>query len=548
MLPPSQHLTKHHVMPGDGDRWSISFRRVIQTKSNNPKEWPYFNVAPSTHNSDPDNTPLKSSKPIAATPRGTLFFDNTAPGDSFTDTGDLLKAIQSTDLMTCRKLLVALNSRIQELEVREDTVSNSELENITSYTPDFPNSYNYHHNISVSSEMANISTAVDPNHVEEVITKVMDELNHLNSNIKSNTTGVDGYWLLNNDIRSEHSYLKSSDIGNTPAINELLQLVNEHDQCVGELNSCQVLYYPNGSSATRCHSDDEPYLSQTTSICNVNLGAPRVFAIYDKHKHDGTIRKSITVSDKSLLIMQPEFQHKLKHKLCPDPTSSEPRWCLSFRCLTPIGLNKQTDENTKSSGDKMTVILGTSITTGLKTDKLAGPKIDPSNVVNLSVSGAKIRDISDSIDNLFAGSHKMLEDQMQVSSISNLIISVGTNDIRFKRHGVKKLYTPIIKLLTKTRKLFPSAKVYVQCCIPIALEYEWTIYNVEEYNKLLRRCCKESRCLYLDVFNDFLDEGGYPRREYYRDNVHLSSWGLGILARSYIKIVRNVFDPRVRFE
>ena len=147
------------------------------------------------------------------------------------------------------------------------------------------------------------------------------------------------------------------------------------------------------------------------------------------------------------------------------------------------------------------------------------------------------------MEQLYAGTLPELSDRPDKLDleIKNIILSVGTNDIRFKDKGVHDLYTPVQQLVSKTRRLFPQAKIFVQSCLPIIVEKPYTVRNVKDFNQILRRCCKATReCFYIDSFSNFLDNNPnkYPKLYLYRDAVHLSGRGLGMLARDFIKIIR----------
>ena len=188
------------------------------------------------------------------------------------------------------------------------------------------------------------------------------------------------------------------------------------------------------------------------------------------------------------------------------------------------------------------MVLGTSITKKIDPKKLVG-KATHLEVINSSESGHKISDISHKIDRLYAGTLDEIAtrpDKLDLN-IKNIILSIGTNDIRFKENGVHNLYTPLYSLVSKTRRLFPHAKIFVQSCLPIIVEKPYTVRNVNNFNVILRRCCRETReCYYIDTFSKFLDNSPnrYPIIDFYRDNLHPNGKGTGILARDLIKIVR----------
>lgn len=588
MLPPSQRYTRHHVEQGIGERWSISFRRVIKS-AYSAKDWPYRTKksyvsedfpspnptklisSPTTSASetvkDITNQPISNSqhKPITddtklttnPTPEHKPQKPASVSNDLTVKTVQLIEKIANSDLAACRKLLIAVNNRIQILENDTKNISSSEVDELVSKLPNFPEQHSDHLNISISSAYINDTNVKQPSEVNKLLNKIHTELTKTVAapGTHPESESVNKRWIIKDEILSDYSFLKSTQMSNSPEISELLDIVNNNDQCVGNLNSCLICYYPNGYVGTRPHSDDEVYICQNSSICNISLGAERDLVFFDKHDHGNkSILHTVSLKDKSMTIMQPSCQLKLKHKVTTDKHCSTPRWCLSFRRLVPvtanipdIPTNTTADDITNETAISTTIILGDSITQGLNPERLIGKSIN-TEVINMAVRGAKIQDVSSYIDQLYAGDHEKTK-HVDIKNITNIVIAIGTNDIRFKQKGVASLYTPVSKLLNKTKMLFPHTNIYVQSCLPIKEEFLWTVSNVQNFNKLLRRCTRETKgCTYLNVFNNFLDENNrYVDNVKYRDNVHLNKRGLGTLARLYIKIVRNngICDPYV---
>ena len=82
-------------------------------------------------------------------------------------------------------------------------------------------------------------------------------------------------------------------------------------------------------------------------------------------------------------------------------------------------------------------------------------------------------------------------------------------------------------------------------------KHEYTIRNVEGYNKLLHEVCSYTSTYLLDIFSKFLclnlqSRNYYRRESYFIDyrNIHPNKLGLGVLARSYIKLIHSSrFNP-----
>ena len=334
-----------------------------------------------------------------------------------------------------------------------------------------------------------------------------------------------------------------------PHLKELQQIINSHDQCIGDLNACLVTYYPSGHVESRPHADNSSYICGDSSICNFSLGDTRKIAFFNAALHSSPPLKTVKLEDRSLLVMQPNCQNQLKHVVLPDATAGN-RFCISFRKVVPLNPAMENENQNAGPPKEVTILLGNSITKRINPVKIVG-KYSGAEFINSSTGGARIEDISQKIDKLYSGSLEEIANHpnQQNLILKNNIITIVTNDIRYKKNGVNSLYSPLIGLLCKCRQLFPQVKLFVQSCIPMIIENPWTVNNVLEYNSLLRRCCHEtSDCTFIDIFDKFLDNNlCYPLPTLYHYTLHPNYKGLGIIARAVIKIVRNMiyYDMKI---
>lgn len=352
-------------------------------------------------------------------------------------------------------------------------------------------------------------------------------------------------WVVRNPSDTN---LPSVDMSNYKHINQLCDMLSNHRDCVGDFNSCIVNYYSDGSARTRAHADDESYIDQDSSIACFSLEQNRDIAIFEKHsnKHIG----KFTLENGSLFIMNPGAQSNTKHQVMSGVTSSGERYSLSFRKIKYGQIRNEWPFNSNSHSSKpatnksppiveTTLVLGTSIAHWLDYDKLSGNS-GRSNVVNLCKRGGKIFHLQDMLDD-----HYTKTSTSEQLSVRRVIVSVGTNDLRNNRKStVGHLYTPMENLIVKIRTYYPNAIIHVQSLLPQRVQNAWTVSNVQGFNKLLIRLCAANRCNYIDIFRDFLGINRHPDPKLYRwDGVHLSTAGLGILARAFISKIRGRFNP-----
>ncbi len=378
------------------------------------------------------------------------------------------------------------------------------------------------------------------------------------------STGEEYVWSSS----SGHLTVKEPiDMAKCPAICHLMHDINTQFGC--SLNSCLASYYKSGESNTRYHSDDETSLDQSQGLYVVSFGAERVI---DLHPEGGDKRfkadYSLKVSDCSLYIMKPGCQDNFVHRVRAERAVKDSRYSLSFRCMLPkkssitspninqsvgsvpsAGLNQHhtlpantpscqhsSPHVSKPKKRKTTVIFGTSITKFIRPNKLGfrGRK-----VVNMSQSGAKIRDVSNNVRVFYETNEAAC-----ANDIEKIIFSLGTNDIKHSRFGVQHLKKYLVDLINMTKDLFPAAIVLFQCCLPIKCVYPYIARNVLDFNALLKELCLENNCVYIDCFVDFLTSDRiFRNNELYHDWLHLNNRGVGVLS-TWLKFIinENSFD------
>jgi len=196
------------------------------------------------------------------------------------------------------------------------------------------------------------------------------------------------------------------------------------------------------------------------------------------------------------------------------------------------------------SSERVCVIFGTSITEHVDGGLMSrGDR----TVVNVSSSGADIDDIRQMAEDFH---HENLS---SIHKIDKIIVSVGTNDVKFYNSRVrnmsKDLRPKLISLVKLLKQLFPSAQVHFQTMLPIKITYNYTAESVHQFNNLLLDICTQYNCFFFDCFSRFLDnEGIFYNRTLFRDKYHLNNAGLKVFCRALKFLVySNVFNPHPRY-
>ena len=178
----------------------------------------------------------------------------------------------------------------------------------------------------------------------------------------------------------------------------------------------------------------------------------------------------------------------------------------------------------------------------------------PKNCINLSVGGSKIPDVNRDMDLFYTGKHDYFNSEHAIDinsmDITKVIICIGTNDILNTRTNVSRLYIPIQNMLRKAKLMF-NCKVYLQSVIPIPDQPPGVANEVYMFNKIALKACISEECKYINVFDVFLKCNHFKKffrvkRDGYLD-IHPNREGQIIIARAYISIVRDRFDPQYHF-
>ena len=236
--------------------------------------------------------------------------------------------------------------------------------------------------------------------------------------------------------------------------------------------------------------------------------------------------------------------------LSPSSSSVDAAPVLSLLPNTTAGiLNPESSGKEKSAVSKHICLLaGDSFAQRL--DKI---KLGRKSVVVESVArgGARIHQVM--------GQIRTYHEANKCVIVDKLFISVGTNDIRYCKDGVKHLTGKFKSLCSMIQELFPDSKVYFQSLIPLPCIHEgdWiTNSNVIDFNSIIYNECKYRRFYILDAFSAFRDPfrikfAPYPELRnnmlFVGKDIHPSSRrGMGVLAKIYLRAIHSrYFDPFV---
>ena len=395
----------------------------------------------------------------------------------------------------------------------------------------------------------------------------LDKLKADKLTTKENGSKTSSFWVGNVPYSYSGSSHPVCDASKTPAVAKTMAMLNS-DERFGGFNSCLLIHYPDEHSALSLHADDEgEQLDLSHPMAISHIGSSRDLEFYPKkylktHRHHKQPPlKTVTKEHGSITIMNPGCQEFLCHRVIKSIGSTGGSWALSFRKVltesnaadvSSVSTDPEISFNTFSSNSAnnskstlrickkpMTLILGTSITKGLDGERM----IKGNNVChNISGSGYKILDLDRELDNFYNDTDSYADCQ-----VKKVIISVGTNDVRHCKGVINHLKTPFYNLIEKVKLYFPGVNIFVQSVLPVRIENQYTVINIRRFNSMLFNTCRSNNCFYIDVFRNFLTPNGHFNEALFVDGCHLKTRSLGILARSFIRVINspNIFNPLI---
>ena len=354
------------------------------------------------------------------------------------------------------------------------------------------------------------------------------------------------------------------DINQFPVICDLLKRVNSDPRTTQNADGALVIVYNSNSANIDYHDDGEKLMDGGSSISTVTFGSDRDINFCNHSLRPRVAQHTVQCGNHDMMIMKPGCQENLVHKVCRgnrtvgDESDSQ-RIVISFRKVTPEvvtdpevsfdATNLVADKRVKdvpTPPTRITIIAGDSFSAALDAKRLG--RNGKKTVVNLSKGGSTIKDVSLQLDSYF------LSDARDDTVVEKVFVCVGANDIRnCRNNGVRHLKSPLVSLVDQIKMIFPDALVWFQCLLPLPMQHQYSVRNVEQFNKLLLEVCTYKEVYFLGhVFKKFLVfnlmSNCYLRRESLfpnRVNIHPNKLGLSIIASHYIRLIHS--NSKARF-
>ena len=166
--------------------------------------------------------------------------------------------------------------------------------------------------------------------------------------------------------------------------------------------------------------------------------------------------------------------------------------------------------NNKDKSMENIIFFGDSITAGYDLNKYYSNK----HIVNKGISGNKTEDLLNRIET----------DVFQYNP-SKVIVLIGINDLT---HGVDSddILLNIESIINEIQLNRPKTKIYIESIYPVGVNRK-DVDNkaIKDLNIKIKKLCKLSDVIYINVFDHLIDKEGNLKKTYTRDDLHLTNLG-----------------------
>ena len=105
---------------------------------------------------------------------------------------------------------------------------------------------------------------------------------------------------------------------------------------------------------------------------------------------------------------------------------------------------------------------------------------------------------------------------------------IGVNDLASRGWPVALVLKNYARIVDKITKGSPKTKLFVQSVLPINEEmisierFKGTSIFIKEFNEKLIVLSASKKLIYVDLFNQFIDDTGKLKKEFTNDGIHLT--------------------------
>lgn len=158
-------------------------------------------------------------------------------------------------------------------------------------------------------------------------------------------------------------------------------------------------------------------------------------------------------------------------------------------------------------------------------------------IVNSGKAGYKTKDILDK-----------LESMVYIYNPTKIFILIGTNDLNSQTSSKEILIENIKKIIENISENRPNAKIYLESIYPInrtdnekiimSTVGKRTNKEILEVNRQLKNYCIEKNIVYIDMYQELIDEDGNLKLDYTKDGLHLTNEGYAVVTKKRLQYMQ----------
>lgn len=129
-----------------------------------------------------------------------------------------------------------------------------------------------------------------------------------------------------------------------------------------------------------------------------------------------------------------------------------------------------------------------------------------------------------------------LESNVLCLEPEKVVYLIGTND-HAKGASDEYIVENIKKIIEMTRKTCPDCKIAIQSIYPVIDHKQRKNKNLKPINELIKKLCRETDTVYIDLFDALCDDNGSFRKSFTYDGLHPNVHGYEVVTKGLLPFI-----------
>ena len=129
-----------------------------------------------------------------------------------------------------------------------------------------------------------------------------------------------------------------------------------------------------------------------------------------------------------------------------------------------------------------------------------------------------------------------LESNVLCLEPEKVVYLIGTNDHAMGASD-EYIIDNIKTIIERTNKACPDCKIAVQSIYPVIDHRQRKNKDLKPINELIKKLCRETDVLYIDLFDDLCDEKGSFNKAYTYDGLHPNVHGYEVITKALLEFI-----------